>query len=1200
MYAYHHSQERYYRDPFGAVPCREKVVLRIAIASAQKVNKCILRLWTTGAAESTLNMRKIEESVTIDGIFMDQIFQAEMLAADVPGLCWYYFLIKTADQVLYYGNNAKGWGGVGSLAEQEPPSYQITVYQPMTIPAWFQRGVMYQIFVDRFYNGHPDDHLVRPQQKSLVYGDWYEVPSYDRDAEGRIVFWDFFGGNLLGVIKKLAYLKELGVSILYLNPIFAAPSNHKYDISDYHTIDPGYGDMRIFERFIAAAERLGMAVILDGVFSHTGSDSIYFNREGKYPGPGAFQSPDSPYYSWYRFSHHPEQYESWWGIDTLPNVDELNPSYQRFVFQGEDSVIRHWMRKGVKGWRLDVADELPDEFIKGLRKAVKEMDAEAVVIGEVWEDASHKESYAQLREYFWGDELDSVMNYALRNIWLLFIRGESEIQDAYAEWMSLLENYPKENTYALMNLIGSHDVIRILTFLGEAPTAEQLTDDEKRQYRLSEEARALGIKRLKILTLLQMTWPGVPCIYYGDEAGLEGYSDPYNRAAYPWQRENQELLDWTRKLVRLRREYEMLATGEFQLFFLGKDVLGFRTKGENEEIIVLVNRSRTEGQTVQCTFSPEGKSLRLAREEGREIRLDDPSGVEAPGGEERTGTPEWLVIELLSGAVLATGAKEGSAPAAFSLEVEALSGKAIYIKRKSASFVGPTRSCGVLLHISSLPSPWECGDLGAEARAFVDFLVASGQGLWQILPINPPGAGNSPYQSLSVFAGNEQWISLEDLVRQGLLSDKEVSAAHANWQKQRKIALEKAKQDLLKLAYARFLKDTGKRREDDDFLSKAGFERFKEENRYWLEDYALYRILREENGGLSWQQWKKPLAARNAGAVRREQERRKEAIDRQCFGQYVFFAQWQALKTYANRQGIQLIGDLPIYIAEDSCDAWVHQALVTLDEEGKMLSAGGVPPDYFSAAGQYWGNPLYRWEVMEKDGYAWWKERIGQALKTVDFVRLDHFRGFEGYWEIDAATKNAAQGYWLKGPGKRLFEALEAEFGSLPLIAEDLGYITPEVHNLRNIFGLPGMRVLQFEEPGEEREQDANCVYYSGTHDNDTLVGWLQSRGLGEPEKDEAEENHDNKKNHDGDPGHEEPQKERCHRYIEEMYGGDARWVMIPMQDLLALGSEARMNIPGTVGGNNWHWQMKKGLLTKELRQWLKALAERCQRTGDA
>ena len=610
---YHNSHDLSFRNPFGAVPCGEKVSLSLELNSCpEHVDSVSLRLWKDGNREEIVPMW-LRETRGERGIY-----QAETFAPDNPGLLWYYFIIRlTNGKTYYYGNNSQHWGGVGQISEQVPGSYQVTVYQlGTTTPNWFKETVIYQIFVDRFLNGHEDGRIDNPKPNSYIYTNWWEdIPVYRREpGTGKIISFDFFGGNLLGVIKKLSYLKELGISVIYFNPIFEAISNHKYDTGDYHKIDPMFGNNELFQELCDKAREMGISIILDGVFSHTGSDSIYFNREGNYLSLGAYQSKESPYYSWYRFSDYPDNYECWWGVDALPNVNEMDPSYQNFIIYEENSVIKHWMKMGVKGWRLDVVDELPDQFVKNLRQVMKEVDSESVLIGEVWEDASNKTSYDQFREYLLGEELDSTMNYPFRTIMLDFMLERKDARETHGALMNLYENYPIHHFYSAMNLIGSHDVPRALTLLGDAPPEHCLSKEEQGHYSLSPEQKRKGVARLKLLSLIQMTFPGVPCIYYGDEAGLEGYADPLNRRTYPWDRENQELLEWHKKVVALRNQYAVLRTGEWQLLYAEGDIYGYLriiSKGrdvfdqprEDNLALLFFNRSTEQAYSVALDVS---------------------------------------------------------------------------------------------------------------------------------------------------------------------------------------------------------------------------------------------------------------------------------------------------------------------------------------------------------------------------------------------------------------------------------------------------------------------------------------------------------------------------------------------------------------------------------------------------------------------
>lgn len=1117
---YHNSHNIFYREPFGAVACEQKIILRVKSYSNVLVEECYLRLWEKESQEKLIPMTCIANEEVENEI--QQTFEVEYDLGAEPGLIWYYFRMHLNNKTYYYGNNSEELGGEGLLTEVEPSSFQITVYLPTEIPSWYKKGIIYQIFVDRFFNGNARQEILNPKKKSLIHGDWNDTPFYIKDEKGRVIRWTFFGGNLQGVIKKLPYLQELGISIIYFNPIFEAASNHKYDTGDYHKIDPMFGDEATFVSLVQEAGKLGIYIILDGVFSHTGSDSIYFNKYGNYPSLGASQSPDSPYYSWYRFQECQEDYECWWGVDDLPNVKEMEPTYRDFIYGGPDSVIGYWMAKGVKGWRLDVADELPDEFIKELKSAMKANDPESILIGEVWEDASHKESYGKLREYFWGEELDATMNYPWRTILLDFVLGKISSGEVHARIMSLFENYPRENFLAALNLIGSHDRSRILTLLGEAHERDYL--------KLSSQARELAIKRLKLLSLMQMTFPGVPSIYYGDEAGMEGFSDPFNRGPYPWGREDKEIQEWYKKILRLRKEYAVFHQGDFSSFKSGEDVYGYKLSGKEEEITVFVNRSLTEDIEVEITPNDCSTSEKL--------KID-----------------RILTLELLSGERLEDCI----------IKIQPLEGKVIYSTWKTPPSKKMERTCGVLLHLTSLPSPWGVGDMGEEARNFVDFLKDAGQGLWQILPLNPPGSGYSPYQSSSVFAGNTLLISVEDLIDDELLTEREVRDELLN--------SSVAKEKIFRKAFINFKSYIGQADGEGliDYLA------FQEENKYWLEDYCLYVALKKTFNQLPWYEWEEPIALRDKKRLESLRGDLSEEIEYQQFLQYIFLRQWLNLKKYANSQGIRIIGDLPIYVAPESCDTWVNQELFKLDSKGRTIKAAGVPPDYFNEKGQHWGNPLYNWEKAASDGYLWWKARIKQELRRADFIRLDHFRGFEAYWEIPAEESTAINGRWLKGPGKEFFEGMVTEFGRLPFLAEDLGYLTPEVHNLRNIFGFPGMRVLQFETESEEEIDFQNTVYYTGTHDNDTLIGWHKEI---------------NKLN---GVLTEELRAKICQDYITQVYQSDYPWVIVPIQDILFLDTDARMNTPGTIGGN-WEWRMKKGSLTKGKSEWLLGLASKFNR----
>jgi 4-alpha-glucanotransferase len=493
----------------------------------------------------------------------------------------------------------------------------------------------------------------------------------------------------------------------------------------------------------------------------------------------------------------------------------------------------------------------------------------------------------------------------------------------------------------------------------------------------------------------------------------------------------------------------------------------------------------------------------------------------------------------------------------------------------SEGVTGERRS-GVLLHPTSLPGEG-IGDLGGEALRFVDWLVEAGQSLWQLLPLVPTTEGGSPYNGLSAFAGNTLLLSPARMVEDGLLDADETDSPPGlpdDCVKFHDVMRWKAR--LVRRAYGAF------RAEWAPGLKRA-FAAYREEEAEWLDDYALFRALREEHGGASWTEWDEGVRRRDPRAVARAHDRLYEEVERHAFGQFLFDRQWAALRRHANERGVRLIGDVPIFVAHDSADVWAHPELFSLAESGEPTVVSGVPPDYFSATGQRWGNPLYRWDAMAKDGYRWWIERFRRTLELVDVARIDHFRGFEAYWEIPAGEPTAMGGRWVEGPGTALFAAVEKELGPLPLIAEDLGLITPEVDALRDELGMPGMRVLQFafgggdpDNPHRPENYPPRSVAYTGTHDNDTAAGWFHRSATDE--------------------------EREGFRSLAGERGGDAAWAMIeivfrspadlaivPLQDVLGLGSEARMNTPGTSAGN-WAWRVRPGELTPELAARLRAL----------
>ncbi|KJS80048.1 MAG: 4-alpha-glucanotransferase [Peptococcaceae bacterium BICA1-8] len=490
------------------------------------------------------------------------------------------------------------------------------------------------------------------------------------------------------------------------------------------------------------------------------------------------------------------------------------------------------------------------------------------------------------------------------------------------------------------------------------------------------------------------------------------------------------------------------------------------------------------------------------------------------------------------------------------------------------------KGAGVLLHPTSLPGNYGIGDLGQEAYKFVDFLNNSGQKYWQVLPFNPPGFGESPYQAFSAFAGNPLLISPDKLIQDGLLEIKDIESIPQY--SESIVEFEKArvyKDELLRTAFKKF--------EADKCNTYLNFEK---DNILWLENYSLFMALKNYFGGSSWNQWDKLVAKRDEAALNRYRALLQDEIQYQKFLQFKFFSQWLELKEYTNLKGIKIIGDIPIFVALDSSDVWANPHLFCLDEAQNPLNVAGVPPDYFSKTGQLWGNPHYDWARMEQDGYKWWRQRFITIFSLVDFVRLDHFRGFEAYWEIPFGEETAINGKWVKGPGESFFSALEKNFGEMPIIAEDLGIITSEVEQLKNKFGFPGMKILQFilEDTTQELvlplNFEYNSVVYTGTHDNDTILGWFKKHSL---EKNIVQkmlaDNLGIYPNMNAD--------EACWRFIDLALQSNSVIAIIPLQDILCLDSSARMNYPGTLG-NNWNWRFKKGVLTKEIETRLEQLVQ--------
>ena len=1227
----HDSRNTTYRYPFGAVEAGSAVTLRCDVEGDGK-EKVILRLWQEGAGETLVAMdveqwkRKqetaekektlsVEEAVPVpDGAVIDEApaktvtepVQNEKIktpaASRIPAtkevkekrryvcritvpekgcLLWYYFIVKTAEKTYYYGNNTAQLGGWGQQYEQEPPSYQITVCdRGVATPDWMKHAVVYQIFPDRFNRGNVPLSQFGGKPNALLHGDWNDLPHYIKDPKtGCIIHYDFFGGTLEGIREKLDYLAAMGITCLYLNPVFESRSNHHYDTGDYKKIDPFLGTEEEFSSLCKEAKEHGIRIILDGVFSHTGDDSIYFNRQGNYPGTGAYQSKNSPYYSWYQFKKFPEEYSCWWGDKSLPEVDETDSGYQDFIIKDKDSVLKHWLKAGISGWRLDVADELPDEFLTAFYSELKKSSPDAALIGEVWEDASNKISYGKQRAYLCGGKLDSVMNYVLRRLMLDFLLGKADAGHTNTLYMQQMENYPKENLYAMLNLAGSHDVERILSVLeennkeknskaagdtGREVIAGKAGNDNKTDNissnglttinnspKVPAEFSELGIgeRRLLLFWAWQMTLPGMPCIYYGDEAGLRGGKDPDNRRPYPWGRENKKLQSYCREFIQLRKKFDALRTGrmipiyaEGEVYIYarsiegGKDVFG--KPAEDGLFFVALNR---------------GDLARTVRVYTGELAFGELQSVGPVPAEPVSVINGIFTVTLppLSQQIYKCEKTNINLPG----NADDLSE---CIRSEDKGSRADLSKAGVLLHPTSL---W--GGSGKEkkevAKEWIDFLAAAGQKIWQILPLNPPGLGNSPYLSVSAFAGHETLFAEENETNN---TNAALSENHKNIPKK---VLRGKTETTVEKGQKTYL----------EFCAK---------NTYWLSDYALFRAL-QDHFHKPWQEWPEEIRTRRQAALKRYGKLLEKQIENYKLKQFEFFCAWQEIKSYANTKGISILGDMPIFVAANSADCWAHPEYFNLDEQGYPEEVAGVPPDYFSATGQIWGNPLYRWDVMAKDGFRWWKERFRAITQFTDMVRVDHFRGFAAAWGVPRGEKDATTGCWKPAKGREMFLALRKALPDLKLVAEDLGQISEDVYQLKNELGLPGMRILQFHLQNRadglcDFATEPNCVAYTGTHDNNTLRGWLE----------------------------EEVSPELCNQLrslcgkepdawslIEYLYSRQAETVIVPVQDMLGLPSSCRMNTPGTPSGN-WMWKMEKDCLTKELANRLALLVEKNRR----
>jgi len=595
MILQHNTTVAFDRYPQGALPAGSQVRMRVSIQSSSEPDRVEMRVWD--GEEHYFPMRPLGAR---EG---KRLYEVQVEVSEKPCLYWYRFEATTGGRRETLGAPDDSGCGEGVMGART--DFQITVYDPAyKTPSWMCDGVMYQIMVDRFYHGEGTDALMHTKDATGVelHDKWDEMPFLNVSENGDNFAHDFFGGNLEGVRQKLPYLKDLGINVIYFNPIFEARTNHKYDTGDYTKVDPMFGDEAKLRQLCKEAKDMGIRIMLDGVFSHVGDDSVYFNRRGNFgEDVGAFRNQKSPYYKWFNFKNWPSEYDCWWGFRTLPNVNEMDEDFRRHILSGENAVIKHWVRQGTSGWRLDVADELPMEFLRELRKEVKSVDEEAAVLGEVWEDASHKVAYGAMRSYVLGDTLDSVMNYPLREALIDFLMGRKNACAVVSALTSIMHNYPKPFLYSLMNLMGSHDRPRIINVLA-GNDGNDIPRDKRAVHELSQEERMIGILRERMMLRMMVSVPGMPCVYYADEAGMEGCADPFCRRTYPWGSEDKQLLSYYRGMIAMRNSNQVLRTGECRFIAPCSTVLGvirytengtdaLGRKAANACAVTLINRS---------------------------------------------------------------------------------------------------------------------------------------------------------------------------------------------------------------------------------------------------------------------------------------------------------------------------------------------------------------------------------------------------------------------------------------------------------------------------------------------------------------------------------------------------------------------------------------------------------------------------------
>lgn len=580
MSSIYNSRNPRYKSVFGALQTNQETILKILLPRNISCSRVELVIYKDGSNNKYYDF--YWNGMPND----DQEWWSLTYHCEEKGIFFYHFLVHTPWGTMQLQHSGDFEGKfIGANLD-----WQLTIYdENFTTPNWLKGGMIYQIFPDRFYfSGETKANI---SSDRVLRDDWYGVPSWEFNSKGKMPNNDFFQGDLKGIEQKLKYIKSLGTTCIYLNPIFEAQSNHRYDTANYSNIDPVLGTEKDLKSLCAAADKLGISVMLDGVFSHTGDDSVYFNKYGRYDNLGAYQSKESKYYNWFKFENWPNKYHSWWDIDILPEVIEESKEFIEFI-SGEKGIARKWLKTGVRAWRLDVVDELPDVFLDELRKAVKAENSDALILGEVWEDASNKFSYGERRRYLQGDQLDSVMNYPFADAIMYYI--QTGIVEGFSNKIFvILENYPKCVVDVLMNHIGTHDTMRAITQL-VGKSCDYKDRKWQSEQTLTWQEFSKGVRLLKLAAIMQYTLPGVPSLYYGDEAGMQGYKDPFNRACYPWGKENEGLIQWYKRLGQVRSNVACFTDGSFCTVSEMMGCIAYIRENDSDKVMVIINRNEHE------------------------------------------------------------------------------------------------------------------------------------------------------------------------------------------------------------------------------------------------------------------------------------------------------------------------------------------------------------------------------------------------------------------------------------------------------------------------------------------------------------------------------------------------------------------------------------------------------------------------------